>query len=53
MNSQFRKMQGTFQIVYAEGVLANAKGAGGVGAVNGGGRDFGLPEIAWPVVGGP
>lgn len=39
---------GTFQIVYAEGTLANARGIGGVGAVNGGWRDFGLPEIAWP-----
>jgi hypothetical protein len=39
--------QGTFQVVYAKGVLANAQGANGLGAVNGGWRDFGLPDIAW------
>ncbi len=37
--------QGTFQIVYADGVIANANGIGGVGSVSGGWRDFGLP--AW------
>jgi hypothetical protein len=37
--------QGTFQIVYAEGVLANANGLNSVGSVSGGWRDFGLP--AW------
>ncbi len=36
---------GTFQIVYSDGVLASAKGLGGVGDVSGGWRDFGLP--AW------
>ena len=41
------KFQGTFQIVYSDAVLANASGIGGLGAVNGGWRDFGLPEIAW------
>jgi len=41
------KYQGTFQIVYSDGVLARAKGVAGLGAVNGGWRDFGLPDIAW------
>ncbi len=41
------KDQGTFQIVYAEGVLAEATGIAGLGAVNGGWRDFGLPDIGW------
>jgi Tfp pilus assembly protein PilX len=40
--------QGTFQVVYAESVLASASGIAGLGSVNGGWRDFGLPEIAWP-----
>jgi hypothetical protein len=53
VDATIAKYQGTFQIVYAEGVLADARGIGGIGAVNGGWRDFGLPEIAWPVVGGP
>jgi hypothetical protein len=47
------KVQGNFQVVYAEGVLADASGIAGIGAVNGGWRDFGLPDITWPVVGGP
>ncbi len=44
------QIQGTFQIVYAESVLANASGIAGLGSVNGGWRDFGLPAIAWPDV---
>lgn len=39
--------QGTFQIVYAGGVVAEATGTAGIGAVNGGWRDFGLPDIDW------
>ena len=38
---------GTFQVVYNGGVLANAAGISGLGAINGGWRDFGLPDIAW------
>ena len=41
------KFTGTFQIVYAEAVLANASGVAGLGSVNGGWRDFGLPDIGW------
>lgn len=41
------KVQGTFQIVHADGVSANAGGIAGVGSVNGGWRDWGLPEIGW------
>ena len=40
---------GNFQIVYSESVLATLAGIAGLGSVNGGWRDFGLPEIAWPV----
>lgn len=35
---------GTFQIVYSEAVLAEATGNNGLGNVNGGWRDFGLPD---------
>ena len=45
----FDNVGGTFSIVYAEGVLSSAKGIAGLGSVNGGWRDFGLPEIEWPV----
>ncbi|MCW8926498.1 MAG: PilX N-terminal domain-containing pilus assembly protein [Xanthomonadales bacterium] len=41
------KYQGTFQIVYADGVLTSATGIAGLGSVNGGWRDFGLPDIGW------
>jgi hypothetical protein len=38
---------GTVDIVYAEGVLRQASDLGGFGAINGGWRDFGLPDVAW------
>lgn len=38
---------GTFQVVYSDYVLANAAGLNGLGAVTGGWRDFGLPDLAW------
>ena len=38
---------GTVNVVYAEGVLIEAGDIGGMGSINGGWRDFGLPEIAW------
>jgi hypothetical protein len=41
------KLQGTFQVVFNESVLATATGYAGVGTMNGGWRDFGLPEIVW------
>ena len=41
------QFNGTFQVVYSDLVLANAQGTAGLGAVNGGWRDFGLPEIGW------
>lgn len=47
VDASLDKIQGTFQIVHAGGVLAEAKGIAGVGTVNGGWRDFGLPDIAW------
>jgi hypothetical protein len=48
VDAGLNQFQGNFQIVYAEGVLASAKGIAGLGSVNGGWRDFGLPAIAWP-----
>jgi len=48
VDAALNQFQGTFQIVYAEDVLANADGISGLGSVNGGWRDFGLPAIAWP-----
>ncbi len=45
IDATLEKYQGTFQVVYADGVLANAHGLNGVGSVSGGWRDFGLP--AW------
>lgn len=47
IDANMGQYQGTFQIVYASGVLANANGLNGLGAVNGGWRDFGLPDLAW------
>jgi hypothetical protein len=41
------QFQGNFQVVHAGGVLATAAGIAGIGSVNGGWRDFGLPDIAW------
>jgi len=41
------KLQGTFQVVYNKDVLLAANGIAGLGSVNGGWRDFGLPDIAW------
>ena len=38
---------GNVDVVYAEGVLIKAAGINGIGAVNGGWRDFGLPDLAW------
>jgi hypothetical protein len=48
VDAAINQFQGTFQIVYSESVLANAAGIAGLGSVNGGWRDFGLPAIAWP-----
>ena len=47
VDGEIDKLQGTFQVVYNESVLATAAGVKGVGAINGGWRDFGLPDIAW------
>ena len=41
-------LTGTFQIVYNDAVVASAAGIAGIGSVNGGWRDFGLPAITWP-----
>ena len=38
---------GTFRVVYTEGALAKGGGAGGLGGLAGGWRDFGLPQIVW------
>ena len=36
-----------FQVVYSDGIVAQAAGAGGLGRLNHGWRDWGLPDIAW------
>lgn len=41
------RLSGTFQVVYNDAVLTRAAGVGGLGPVNGGWRDFGLPAIGW------
>jgi hypothetical protein len=41
------KFTGTVNVVYSEGVLLKAADLGSLGPINGGWRDFGLPEIAW------
>ncbi len=38
---------GSFQVVYSPYVLANASGLNGLGAIAGGWRDFGLPNLDW------
>jgi hypothetical protein len=38
---------GTFKVVYSEAALLGAGGAGGLGSLAGGWRDFGLPDIEW------
>lgn len=47
VDSLLGAFNGTFQVVYSPYVLANASGLNGLGAVSGGWRDFGLPELAW------
>jgi hypothetical protein len=48
VDAAIEQFSGTFQIVYSESILASATGIAGLGPVNGGWRDFGLPEITWP-----
>lgn len=43
----FSKLQGTFAVVYDESVVAAAGGASGLGTLNHGWRDWGLPNIEW------
>jgi hypothetical protein len=47
VDANMGQYQGTFQVVYAEAVLADAAGVSGLGAITGGWRDFGLPELEW------
>lgn len=47
VDSIFSKLQGTWAVVYDEGILARAAGAGGLGNLNHGWRDWGLPDITW------
>jgi hypothetical protein len=47
VDAEIDKLQGTFQVVYNSAVVATASAVSGVGTVNGGWRDFGLPDIAW------
>ena len=47
VDALFTKLQGSFQVVYDDGIIARAGGAGGLGQLNHGWRDWGLPEITW------
>ncbi len=47
VDGEIDKLQGTFQVVFNEQILGLAGGYSGVGAINGGWRDFGLPDIGW------
>jgi hypothetical protein len=47
VDAEIDSFQGTFQIVHADGVLADAASIGGFGNVSGGWRDFGLPDLSW------
>ena len=47
IDGEIDKLQGTFQVVFNEQILGLAGGYSGVGAINGGWRDFGLPDIGW------
>ena len=47
VDGEIDQLQGTFQVVYNSDVLIGAAGIAGLGSVNGGWRDFGLPDIAW------
>ena len=41
------KFTGTVNVVYSDGILTKAGDLGGFGEINGGWRDFGLPEVSW------
>jgi hypothetical protein len=45
IDADMKKFTGTINVVYSEGVLRQASDLGGFGAINGGWRDFGLPDI--------
>jgi len=47
IDGEIDNLQGSFSVIYNSAVIAAAAGIAGVGAVNGGWRDFGLPDIAW------
>jgi hypothetical protein len=47
VDASMDKFTGTVNVVYAEDVLLEAADLGGMGAINGGWRDFGLPEFTW------
>ncbi|MGA9575625.1 MAG: hypothetical protein WBS20_16920, partial [Lysobacterales bacterium] len=47
VDGEINKLQGTFQVVYNNAVLSTAAGIKGIATMNGGWRDFGLPDIAW------
>ena len=47
VDATIERLTGNFQVVYNSAVIASAAGVAGLGAVNGGWRDFGLPRIAW------
>jgi hypothetical protein len=48
VDGEIDKLQGTFQVVYNSAIIATAAGVKGISTMNGGWRDFGLPEVVWP-----
>jgi len=47
VDASIDKLLGGFQVVYNSAVVSSAAGVAGLGAVNGGWRDFGLPQVSW------
>ncbi|MFC1701941.1 hypothetical protein ACFL1J_04260 [Pseudomonadota bacterium] len=50
IDADMEKFTGTINVVYSDGVLRKASDLGGFGSINGGWRDFGLPDLpdaAW------
>ena len=46
VDAVIRRFNGTFQVVYSPTVTGQAQGVGGVGAVDGGWRDFDVPAFS-------
>lgn len=47
VDATLNKFTGSLDVVYSADVLEAASGLNALGAINGGWRDFGLPDVAW------